>query len=238
MKNHFVFIDCKRKLFRGFLVNKSDSKPFTLSIRDLTEYKVNKVLQNALRGAGYKQLREIQSKAVKSGLFDNVSLFVCSPSGSGKTLIGEMAAVNNILNKKGKSIYLVPLRALAGEKKEYFIETYAHLGIKVVMAVGDQYVQLNELKQADLLIMTFEKFDSYMRVINENQWIHKIRTVIVDEIHIIGESHRGPRLESLLLRIYLRLTEFQLIGLSATMANHKEVGDWFYTLNEIFAKRK
>ena len=62
------------------------------------------------------KLREIQKEAIQKGLFFRKSFLVCAPSGSGKTLIGEMCAVNNVFQNFGKSIYLVPYKALATEK--------------------------------------------------------------------------------------------------------------------------
>ena len=38
------------------------------------------------------RLREIQKEAIKKGLFFRKSFLVCAPSGSGKTLIGEVCA--------------------------------------------------------------------------------------------------------------------------------------------------
>lgn len=59
------------------------------------------------------KLRQIQKEAIQKGLFFRKSFLVCAPSGSGKTLIGEISAVNNVFQKFGKSIYLVPYKALA-----------------------------------------------------------------------------------------------------------------------------
>ncbi|MHA1485737.1 MAG: DEAD/DEAH box helicase, partial [Promethearchaeota archaeon] len=62
------------------------------------------------------KLRQIQKEAIQKGLFFRKSFLVCAPSGSGKTLIGEVSALNNVFQKFGKSIYLVPYKALATEK--------------------------------------------------------------------------------------------------------------------------
>ena len=66
------------------------------------------------------KLREIQKEAIRNGVFFRKSFLVCAPSGSGKTLIGEICAVNNVFQKFGKSIYLVPYKALATEKYVHF----------------------------------------------------------------------------------------------------------------------
>ena len=49
---------------------------------------------------------------------DNNNLLVAAPTSSGKTFIGEMAAITQLIHQK-KVIYLVPSRCLAEEK--YFI---------------------------------------------------------------------------------------------------------------------
>ena len=78
-----------------------------------------------------------------------------------------------------------------------------NLHIKWLMAVGDREVKQNELRQADFLIMTYEKFrNAYLRNQKENLWISAITTVIVDEIHILDEFDRGPRVENLIIRLY------------------------------------
>jgi len=46
-------------------------------------------------------------------------LLVLSPTSSGKTFIGEMAAITQAINQK-KTIYLVPLRSLAEEKYRHY----------------------------------------------------------------------------------------------------------------------
>ena len=66
-------------------------------------------------------LRPIQIQAIKKGLFFQKNFLICTPSGSGKTLIGELAIVHNIFSGLGKGVYLVPYKALAGEKYNYFI---------------------------------------------------------------------------------------------------------------------
>ena len=67
-----------------------------------------------------KELRPSQVKAIKSGLFKNKNLLVCTPTASGKTLVAELALTKNILENKGKAIYIVPLKALANEKYKDF----------------------------------------------------------------------------------------------------------------------
>lgn len=175
-------------------------------------------------------LRDIQKKAIKQGLFYRRSFLVCAPSGSGKTLIGEICAINNIFQNFGKSVYLVPFKALATEKYVHFKKRYDRFGIKVELSIGDYDVDDSKLEAADLIVSSYEKMDSILRNFFDKEWIFEITTIIIDEIHIIGDESRGPRLESLIVRLNEFLHNPQLIGLSATIANPEFFNKWLSSL--------
>ena len=65
------------------------------------------------------------------------NLLVVSPSSSGKTLIGEMAALQEIFFQK-KVIYLVPLRILAEEKYQHFVHLYHSIGLDIKLSSRDR----------------------------------------------------------------------------------------------------
>jgi len=178
------------------------------------------------------KLREIQKEAIQKGVFFRKSFLVCAPSGSGKTLIGEICAVNNVFQKFGKSIYLVPYKALATEKYVHFKKSYERFGVKVELSIGDYDVNDSKLEQADILVTTYEKMDSILRNFNDKEWVFDISTIIIDEIHILGDASgsRGPRLESLIVRLNEFLHNPQIIGLSATIANPRFFNEWLSSL--------
>lgn len=72
--------------------------------------------------------------------------------------------------------------------------------------------------------------DSILRNFYDKDWIFEISTIIIDEIHIIGEEDRGPRLESLIVRLNEFLNHPQIIGLSATIANPEFFNSWLTSL--------
>ena len=178
------------------------------------------------------KLRNIQKEAIQKGLFFRKSFLVCAPSGSGKTLIGEVSAVNNVFQEFGKSIYLVPYKALATEKYVHFKKSYDRFGITTELSIGDYDVDDSRLEKADIIVTTYEKMDSILRNFNDKEWIFDVSTVIIDEIHIIGEpsGSRGPRLESLIVRLNEFLHSPQIIGLSATIANPDFFNGWLSSL--------
>lgn len=72
--------------------------------------------------------------------------------------------------------------------------------------------------------------DSILRNFYDKDWIKTISTIIIDEIHSVGESNRGPRLESLIVRLNELLHNPQIIGLSATIANPQFFNKWLSSL--------
>src|SRR3989338_7488997 len=88
-----------------------------------------------LKQSGIEKLNEPQALAIKAGLLDGKNIVVASPTASGKTLVAEIAVVKNFLKNK-KSVYIVPLKALASEKYSEFKEKYAKIGMKIAISLG------------------------------------------------------------------------------------------------------
>lgn len=167
------------------------------------------------------ELNEPQVKSVKAGLLDGKNLVVASPTASGKTLIAELAILKKFLDNK-KSIYLVPLKALASEKYAEFNDKYGRLGMKIALSIGDFDSSDEWLDNYDIIIVSNEKMDSLMR--HNVGWIRNISLVVADEIHMLNDPGRGPTLEVVLTR--LRRLKPQIIALSATIKNAEEIAEW------------
>ena len=169
------------------------------------------------------KLRPAQEKAVKKGLFKDKNLLVCTPTASGKTLIAELAAIKSILEEKGKAIYIVPLKALATEKYKDFKKRYENIA-KIALSIGDIDSADPYLVDYDLIITTSEKLDSLIR--HHAPWLSLVKTVIIDEIHLMNDPGRGPTLEILITILRQLLKNVQIIGLSATIGNSEELSSW------------
>jgi helicase len=180
-------------------------------------------LYEVLQKEGIDKLRPSQSKSIDAGLLKGASLLVCTPTASGKTLVAELAMLTSILNRKGKAIYIVPLKALASEKFREFKRKYGHL-IRIGMSIGDLDSSDPKLHTFDLIICTSEKLDSLLR--HHVPWIRDVATIIIDEIHLLNDPGRGPTLEILITMLKQMIRDAQLIGLSATIGNEKELAEW------------
>ncbi len=185
--------------------------------------KIPEKFYSVLDKEGIKDLRPAQEKAIKAGLLTGKNLLVCTPTASGKTLVAELAMLNTILVNGGKAVYIVPLKALASEKYNEFKRKYSHL-IKVALSIGDFDSSDQYLMDYDLIITTSEKLDSLIR--HNAPWIPMLRVVVVDEIHLLNDPERGPTLEVLITILKRILKNVQIIALSATIGNPKQLASW------------
>jgi len=90
-----------------------------------------------LSNLGISSLKPVQVQAISKGLFFHQNILICTPSGSGKTLVGIMAMANILLKGLGSAIYLVPYKALAAEKETQFKKIFQPNHISVKAITGD-----------------------------------------------------------------------------------------------------
>jgi len=195
---------------------------------NIDELQLDPSIINFLKSEGYRNLYPPQEDAVKVGVLDGKSVLVSVPTASGKTLIAMLATLSHLSKNKSKVIYLTPLRALAAEKFEEFkkLEKISQSKIKVAISTGDFDSKGNELDDADVIILTNETMDAMMTF--QKSWIYEIGMVVSDEVHLIGDSGRGPTLEMILTRLKTGYVgkKPQIIALSATISNSSELADW------------
>ncbi|MDE1810811.1 MAG: DEAD/DEAH box helicase [Candidatus Micrarchaeota archaeon] len=180
----------------------------------------NEILESML-SRGIISFTPPQEGAIAAGLMEGKHMLVASPTASGKTLIAEMAAVNSIISKGRKAIYIAPMRALATEKFEEFKAAYPY--IKAAISIGDLDSNDLWLSNYDMMFFSTEKFDSLLR--HGLEWLQSIGCIIFDEVHMLGDSSRGPTLELLITKLGT-MSNAQVLALSATVGNADELGKW------------
>ena len=164
------------------------------------------------------KLNPPQEEVVARGLL--TSGFNCvlqMPTGAGKTWLAEQA-IDSMLRAGARAIYLTPLRALANELVERWTRRFEGHEVGVFTGeYGQRQAYPVPFDRARLLIMTPERLDACTRNWRSHWgWLPEVNLLVVDELHLLGERGRGPRLEGALMRAR-RLNPFlQLIGLSAT----------------------
>ena len=174
-----------------------------------------------LKEEGIEELFPPQAEAIEK-VFSNSNLLLAMPTAAGKTLLAELAMVREAI-KGGKCLYVVPLRALAGEKYESF-RKWEKIGLRIGISTGDYESRDEHLGDCDIIVTTSEKADSLIR--NRANWIRRVSCLVVDEIHLLDSEKRGATLEILVTKMRRMNRGLRIIGLSATAPNVDEIADW------------
>lgn len=175
------------------------------------------------------ELNPAQQAVFDHGLLESgYSVVLQMPTGSGKTWLAKHA-IRASLRRGLRAVYLSPLRALADELVTVWGEEFSEVPVGVF--TGDYGRPGRSLpvsyQDARILIMTPERLDACTRIWRTHwSWIPEVDWLIVDEIHLLGDGHRGARLEGTISR-FRRLNPFcRVLGLSATLGNREQIADW------------
>ena len=202
--------------------------PVTSDVESLAAYGFPPALLSTWAVA-IPSLNQLQQDAVNQfGLLDGKHMVVVAPTSSGKTMVGELAALQGALQRK-RALVLLPMRALVNDKYRQFNTTYASFGIKTIRVTGEIADDIPELMrgQYDICLMTYEKCTSMM--LADDWLLRQVGTIVVDEVQMLADPSRGPNLEFLLTLVRLRRRsgiEPQLIGLSAVIGDANGLDRW------------
>lgn len=174
-------------------------------------------------------LNQLQIDAINEyGLLRGEHIVVSAPTSSGKTMIGELAALRGTLDRK-RSIFVLPLKALVNDKHRHFTRMYQDFGLRIIRATGEIADDIPALMrgQYDLCLMTYEKFTSL--VVGCPHILEQVATVVIDEVQMIADESRGANLEFVLTLLRVRRRhgiEPQLIALSAVIGDTNGLERW------------
>lgn len=162
------------------------------------------------------------------------SFVLCTPTGSGKTTIAELALIADLLGRPNPdsgaqepaddgplAIYLVPSRALAAEVERRLQEDLADIGDRRLVVTGlyggtdwgptDAWLTSSD---PTILVCTYEKAEALMRFLGP-LFMRRVRLVIIDEAHSVQfdgklaslatADSRALKLETLAIRLFRAL---------------------------------
>ena len=99
------------------------------------ELDISDRIAEALNSVGFVNLHPPQAEAIPIALTGR-NLVAAIPTASGKSLIGYVPALKTIVEKRRRVLYIVPLKALASEKKDDF-DRFSSRGIRTHLSTGD-----------------------------------------------------------------------------------------------------
>lgn len=154
------------------------------------------------------------------------SVFVVAPTSAGKTFIS-FYAMERILKANNDSVlvYVAPTKALvnqiAAEIQARFKKTYQYAG-KSVWAIHTRDYRVNNPTGCQILVTVPHILQiMLLSPSNARGWSTRVKTIIFDEIHSVGNAEDGVVWEQLLL-----LAPCPIIALSATVGNPEQFSSW------------
>lgn len=183
----------------------------------------------------FENLNPVQSAAVPFVAQDCNIVVACATS-AGKTFLAEMMMAQG-LELDGKVIYLSPLKAVSQEKADdWRASSHPWSALNVSIVTGDYVLsraRRDELKRADVIVLTSEMLDSKTRRMarEQNTWLTDTAVLVVDEAHLITMDGRGDALEAGLMRFTAQNPRARVVLLSATMPNVEQLAGWLERLN-------
>ncbi|KAB5513290.1 hypothetical protein GE09DRAFT_1163024 [Coniochaeta sp. 2T2.1] len=171
-------------------------------------------------------------RKVLDAIDDDKSLFVVAPTSAGKTFIS-FYAMKKVLQASNDDVlvYVAPTKALvnqiAAEIQARFSKSYHSEGQegKSIWAIHTRDYRVNNPHKCQILVTVPHVLQimlmSPSNATTPNSWARRVKRIIFDEVHCIGQAEDGVIWEQLLL-----LAPCPIIALSATVGNPAEFKQW------------
>nr|XP_012635986.1 DNA polymerase theta isoform X2 [Microcebus murinus] len=207
----------------------------------LANWGLPKAVLDKYHSFGVKKMFEWQAECLLLGqVLEGKNLVYSAPTSAGKTLVAELLILKRVLEMRKKVLFILPFVSVAKEKKYYLQSLFQEVGIKVDGYMGSTS-PTGHFSSLDIAVCTIERANGLInRLIEENK-MELLGMVVVDELHMLGDSHRGYLLELLLTKIcYVTQKSascqadlasplsnaVQIVGMSATLPNLDLVASW------------
>lgn len=172
----------------------------------------------------------VQSKCFHSVYKTNDNVVLAAPTGSGKTVIMELAICRllaNLKDERFKVVYQAPTKSLCSERFRDWNRKFQTLGLQCAELTGDtDFTQMRTVQNSQIIITTPEKWDSMTRKWKDHtRLMQLVKLFLIDEVHILKEA-RGATLEAVVSRMKAIGSNVRFVALSATIPNSEDVATW------------
>ncbi|KAK4447536.1 DNA polymerase theta [Podospora aff. communis PSN243] len=177
-------------------------------------------------------------------------LVYSAPTGGGKSLVADVLMLKRVFeDRDAKAILVLPFVALVQEKVRWLrnvvggISRQKHLGqqppegqklwatradkdtVRVVGFYGGSKIRAT-WADFDIAVCTIEKANSLINAAIEDCSVTKLKSVVLDECHMIDDGHRGYILELLATKLLCLDQDVQIVAMSATLTNISLLKNW------------
>uniref|UniRef100_A0A8C3R617 DNA polymerase theta n=1 Tax=Cyanoderma ruficeps TaxID=181631 RepID=A0A8C3R617_9PASS len=207
----------------------------------LASWGLPKAVLEKYHSLGVVQMFEWQAECLMLGqVLEGKNLVYSAPTSAGKTLVAELLILKRVLETRKKALLILPFVSVAKEKKCYLKALFQEVDVRVEGYMGSM-APAGRFSALDVAVCTIEKANGLInRLIEENK-MDSLGVVVVDELHMLGDSHRGYLLELLLTKVryvtekvakrHTKSTSpgfggIQIVGMSATLPNLGLLASW------------
>ena len=192
--------------------------------------KLARPVQKWIRQQGWRELRDIQARSIRTICETDADLIVAASTAGGKTEAAFLPLISQVLDEPSGGtgfdlLYIGPLKALITDQAMRLEGICQEAELPVVPWHGDvsQSIKTRALKSPKgILLITPESLEALFirRGLEIARLFGAIRAVVIDELHTVLDSERGVQLRSLLTRLELTIKRpIRRIGLSATLGD-------------------
>jgi ATP-dependent Lhr-like helicase len=192
--------------------------------------KLARPVQKWIRQKGWRELRDIQARSIRTIYETNADLIVAASTAGGKTEAAFLPLISQVLDEPSGGtgfdlLYIGPLKALITDQAMRLEGICQEAELPVVPWHGDvsQSIKTRALKSPKgVLLITPESLEALFirRGLEVARLFGATRAVVIDELHTVLDSERGVQLRSLLTRLELAIKRpIRRVGLSATLGD-------------------
>ena len=185
----------------------------------------------------YKDMKEfnpIQTQTFNAVFGSDESLLVAAPIGSGLSVIAELAILRMLQvaedrDSGNKAVYIAPMKTSIENRHSLWSKKFGKLGLEIGLLSGEPLVDVKVLEASDIVLGTPHAWEALSRRWRQRKAVQKISLFIADDLHLLG-GPEGPIMEIGTSRVRYIASQIsgtiRIIGLSASLANARDVGDW------------
>ncbi|KJZ73614.1 hypothetical protein HIM_06947 [Hirsutella minnesotensis 3608] len=214
-------------------------------------YNLSPQLVSNFASLGIRQIYPWQKNCLKGpGLLDGQrNLVYCAPTGGGKSLVADVLMLKRVIEEPAtKALLVLPYVALVQEKVRWLRNVVQGLhvsteltdaeaqrgpwrrradqdSIRVVGFFGGGKVRAT-WDDFEIGVCTMEKANALLNTAIEDCSIARLRAVVLDELHMVDDDHRGYLLELIATKLMSLDQPIQIIGMSATLPNMSLMAEW------------